>query len=188
MKIVCWRDSRNWPLRAAAAKLVKISLERSIISHYNSREIQKRVGIEMQTWSHSAGRCVAICLFLLSPQAAPQFRAGEILGSSAENVTLTEYDDVRPIVRVHAARVFMDHEKLGFFRLGLVPLAVVQGVQVQIESARRLTNALANLSAWNRSPGSLRHLEFRDLEFSLLSDTEPRLRAVTARVDDAGGL
>ena len=101
---------------------------------------------------------------------------------------MTEYDDVQPIVKIQAARIFVDHEKCGFFRLGLVPLAVVQGVRVQLESAGRLTNALASLNSWNLATRNLRRLEIRDLEISMLGEKEPRLRAATARANAAGVL
>jgi hypothetical protein len=126
-----------------------------------------------------------IVLCALTPHLA---RAGGLFTPSAENMTLTEYDDVTPIVEVHAARVFIDHEKYGFFRLGLAPLAVIQGVRVQVASASRLTNALANLSSWGPAEGNLRHLEVRDLEISLFGEKEPRLRAGTARPNPSGAL
>lgn len=110
------------------------------------------------------------------------------LGPSVEHVRLTEYDDVQPIVKIQAARIFVDHEKYGFFRLGLVPLAVVQSVRIQAESAGWLTNALASLNSWNLATRSLRRLEVRDLEISLFGEPEPRLRAATARVNAAGDL
>lgn len=140
----------------------------------------------------SAGRrfveYVAICLFILLAQAPGRLVAGGIFGTSAENLSLTAFDDNQPIVKVRAARIFVDHEKFGFFRVGLAPLAVIQGVRVEIESAGRLTNALDALNSWNDSSGSRRHLEFRDLEISLLGESESRLHAATARVNASGAL
>ena len=136
-------------------------------------------------WS---GECMTICLIVLWMQAPGQIHAGGLFGSAAEHVTLTEYDDVQPVCKIQAARIFVDHEKWGFFRLGLVPLAVVQSAHVQIASADRLTNALASLNSWKLSSGGLRRLEIRDLEISLFGDKTPRLRAATARPNASGAL
>jgi len=140
----------------------------------------------MRTLAKNSGVCMAICFIVLWMQSPGRVHAGGLFGQAAEHLTLTEYDDVQPIVKIQAARIFVDHEKYGFFRLGLVPLAVVQGVHVQLESAGRLTNALACLNSWNLSARNLRRLEVRDLELSLLGEPEPRLRAATARANAAG--
>ncbi len=142
----------------------------------------------MRTLVKWSSECMAICFIILWMQSSGRVRAGELFGPSVEHVRLTEYDDVQPIVKIQAARIFVDHEKYGFFRLGLVPLAVVQSVRIQLESAGRLTNALASLNSWNLATRSLRRLEVRDLEISLFGEPEPRLRAATARVNAAGDL
>lgn len=111
-----------------------------------------------------------------------------MFGASAENATLTEYDGAQVVAKVHATRVFVDHEKWGFLRVGLLPLAVVQGVQIQIQSAGLLTNALSDLNSLNLSSANLRHLEIRDLQISVLGENEPRLRAARARIGSSGAL
>jgi hypothetical protein len=76
----------------------------------------------------------------------------------------------------------MDHQKLGFFKFALAPIPVVEGVRIQIRSTGSLTNLLKSVGSWNVSSANLRHLEFRNLEISLLSDNSPRLRADKARL------
>jgi hypothetical protein len=127
-------------------------------------------------------------LIVLWLQAPCRIHAGELFGSAADHLRLTEYDDVHPIVKIQAARIFEDHERFGFFRLGLAPFAVIQSVQIQIESADRLTNALASLNSWKLSSGELRRLEIRDLEISLFGEKQPRLHAATARPNTTGAL
>ena len=136
-------------------------------------------------WS---AECMAICLVILWLQAPGGIQAGDSFGSAAENLSLTEYDDVQPILKIHAARMFVGHEKYGFFRFGLAPLAVIQGARIQLDSACRLTNALVNLNSWKPVAGGLRHLEIRELEISLFGEQAPRLRAATARPSGAGAL
>lgn len=121
-------------------------------------------------------------------QAPDHAQAEGIIGAPPNDTTLTEYDGLQLISRVHAARAFVDHEKWGFFRLGIFPIAVVEGVQVQILSAGCLTNALSDLNAWHPSASAVRRLEFRNLEISLLNEKEPRLRAAVARISPSGAL
>ncbi len=141
----------------------------------------------MQTLFKNFGAGVTIGLLGLWTQVPNHLHAEGLFGPT-ENATLTEYDGDQVIARVHADRVFMDHEKWGFFRVGLLPLAVVQGVQVQILSDSFLTNALSDLNSLNLASANLRHLEFRDLQISLLGEIEPRLRAATARLNPSGAL
>jgi hypothetical protein len=104
------------------------------------------------------------------------------------DASLSEYDGVHLIARVHTTRAFIDHEKWGFFRLGLLPVPVVEGVQVQIQSAGCLTNVLSDLNSWNASSGVSRRLELRNLDISILDEKEPRLHAAIARVGRSGSL
>jgi hypothetical protein len=124
----------------------------------------------------------------LGMQVPGDVQAGGIVGSSADDATLSKYDGLQLVTRLHATRAFIDHEKWGFFRVGLLPIFVVEGVQVQILSAGCLTNALPGLNSWNPSPGGLRRLELRNIDVSLLSEKEPRLHAATARVSQSGAL
>lgn len=142
----------------------------------------------MRTVVQSFCRCVLIGFTILCAQASNRVPAGEAIVPSGQDLAFTEYDGLRPVVKVHAARVFVDHEKVGFFRFGLAPLAVVQDVQIQIESAGQLTNVLADLNSWNNFPRNLRHLELRNLEISFFGEPKPRLCAVTARVTASGSL
>jgi hypothetical protein len=104
--------------------------------------------MRMMTLAKWSGPCMAIGSLFLWMQTPGWLHAGGFLLQAAEGVSSVEYnDDVKPIVKIQAARIYLDHEKYGFFRLGLAPLAVVQSAQIQIESAAGLTNALANLNA-----------------------------------------
>jgi hypothetical protein len=139
----------------------------------------------MQLPRNSFSVCFMAGFMLLSVAGPTPLHADDMFSPSSENSTLTEYDGTRVIARVHATHTFIDHEKWGFLRLGFLPVMVAQGVQVQVQSANFLTNALADL---NFSQPGLRRVEFRNVVISLLGETEPRLRAVTARVDPTGAL
>ena len=111
-----------------------------------------------------------------------------LAGTTANEVTLSEYDskDLSLVFQVHAARIFTDYERRGFFRIGLLPIPVAEDVQVQIQSADCLTNALFALRSWNQPSVGVRRLELRNLEIKLFGEKQSRLRAVTARVGQNG--
>ncbi|HEV2329267.1 MAG TPA: hypothetical protein VGY56_10810 [Verrucomicrobiae bacterium] len=103
-------------------------------------------------------------------------------GPAMDDATMEAYHGVQLAGRIHITRAYIDHKKFGFFRLGLAPVPVVDGVQIQVRSAESLTNVLQSLGSANLSSDKLRHLEFRNVEISLLNDKSPRLRADKARL------
>jgi hypothetical protein len=107
---------------------------------------------------------------------------------SLDDATLEKYEGLQLVSRIHITRAYVDHEKWGFFKIGLAPVQVVEGVKVQINSAGSLTNALDVIKASHISPAVERHLELRKLEISLLGEKEPRLRADSASIIRPGVL
>jgi hypothetical protein len=133
-----------------------------------------------------------ICLVSVSAvlwmSLIPVVSVAGLAGTTANEVTLSEYDskDLSLVFQVHAARIFTDYERRGFFRIGLLPIPVAEDVQVQIQSADCLTNALFALRSWNQPSVGVRRLELRNLEIKLFGEKQSRLRAVTARVGQNG--
>jgi hypothetical protein len=140
----------------------------------------------MQTLVKKYGACFATCCFLLCTQVTNSLQAGGVFGSSLNDVTVTEYDGIHFRASVHVTHVFVDHEKWGFFRVGLLPIAAVEGIQIQIPSASCLTNALSALNSLDLPSAGLRRLEYRDIQISLPGEKEPRLHAAIARVSPPG--
>lgn len=128
---------------------------------------------------------LVMCLLLESGVGA----AG-LTGTAVNEVTLSEYSpkDLSLVAQVHAARIFTDYERRGFFRIGLLPIPVVENVQIQIQSAECLTNALFALHDWNQPASGVRRLELRNVEIELIGEKQPRLSAVSARVGQDGVL
>lgn len=110
------------------------------------------------------------------------------LSPSLDDATLEKYQGLQLVSRIHITRTYVDHGKWGFFKIALIPIQVVEGVSVQINSADSLTNALALVNSGRLSPAAGRHLELRKLEVSLLGENQPRLRADTATVARPGVL
>lgn len=136
------------------------------------------------------GRSIFICVcclvvWLCGAVIAP---GQMVFGQSMDDSTMEAYHGVLLAGRIHITRAYIDHQKFGFFRLGLAPVPVVEGVTIQIRSAESLTNVLKTLGSYNLSPDKLRHIEFRNVEISLLKDKSPRLRADKARMVQANVL
>jgi hypothetical protein len=128
------------------------------------------------------GTCIGLYCLALWFCGAVTASAQMTFGPSLDDATMEAYHGVQLAGRIHITRAYIDHEKFGFFRLGLAPVPVVEGVQIQIRSAGSLTNVLQSFGPARISPDNLRHLEFRNVEISLLSDKSPRLLADKARL------
>lgn len=127
---------------------------------------------------------IAICVSLeFGADAGPT-------GISAAALTVSEYSskDLSLIMQVRAARVFVDYEHWGFFRIGLLPMLMAEDVQVKIQSPEYLANALADLESWHQPAIGCRHLELRSLEIIVGGEKQPRLRAAVARIGSDGAL
>ena len=109
-----------------------------------------------------------------------------LAGVGAKDLTTIEYDGLTPVTQVHTARLFVDYERRGFFRIGLLPMLVAENVQVQIRSADCLTNGLLALHSWNQLSAGVRRLELRNLEIGLFGEKQPRLSATSAHAGQDG--
>ena len=135
---------------------------------------------------HRAVVIIAIGLLWMS-----RSNAMDLIGMSAVDVTTCEYDSKNVTlvdVQIHAARLFTDYERHGFFRIGLLPIPVAEDIQIEIRSADCLTNALSGLHFGNESSLAERRFEFRNLEIKSFDEKQPRLSARLARIGRDGTL
>lgn len=130
-------------------------------------------------WRRISMGLFCLMMWLCGAVTAP---AQLTFGQSLDDATMVAYHGVQLSGRIHITRAYIDQEKFGFFKLGFSAVPVVDGVQIQISSAQSLTNVLHSLTSSQISSDKLRHLEFRNVEISLLSDKSPRLRAEKARM------
>jgi hypothetical protein len=121
------------------------------------------------------------------PQASSS-QAREVVGTTASDVTLFDYSGLTLVAQVHAARIFTDYERKGFFRIGVLPIPVAENVQIQVQAAEGLTNALLALHSWDQIGIGVRRLEFRGFEIVFFGEKLPRIRAASARVGQDGAL
>lgn len=141
----------------------------------------------MKSIRHKSCKCdkIWICTaFLYLWAMAFAVNASSLIGITANDLTLCEYNnkDLSKIVQVHADRMFVDYERLGFFRIGVLPKLVFENIQIEIQSAETLTNVLGHLQTWKSSTAISQRLELKNVEIKIIGETHPRLSAATAHI------
>jgi len=140
---------------------------------------------------HSAGaftirrrrscRGAALVLGLLAALSLPQttLAAGAPEAFNARRVQLDLFarDSIQVIAHCELDKVFLEHRKLGFFRVKLLPLLVAEGVRVEFTQANPQTNWVEGFR-FNPAPKiHARAMEWRDFRLFFPGEPSPRLRA-----------
>jgi hypothetical protein len=130
---------------------------------------------------------------LLAPRTSyglqPQLTPAGVAGAQVDDLTLSEYaprGGLEQTVELHASRIHEDFQHWGFFRIGALPLLVVEDVRITVTSEQYLANAFADVDDWRPPTGDFRHLELRQLAIMVRGDDQPRLRAATAKIRPDG--
>lgn len=108
-------------------------------------------------------------------------QAAELTSFSAEGVVsqIFDKDGPTPIMEARADRVFIDHERRGFFRIGVLPVLVAENVNIRILSADALTNVEPAL-AYNCPAAFAHRMELRRLHIHLPGTNAVELVAAVA--------
>jgi hypothetical protein len=135
-------------------------------------------------WGSCAGRravglCLAIAAFL--PRVG---QAEKIRGVDARHVTVGIYsgDSSTQVAVLKVGKVFIENRRLGFFRVKLLPMVVVQGVSLEFTESAPNTNWPTGFRANPvplAPPGT--SVEWRDVSVRFAQDAHPRLRAALLR-------
>jgi len=129
----------------------------------------------------------SIGLFLISSPST-QF-AGELFSGVAEARRLVtsfySETEMTPSMVVRADRIYTDYQRKGFFRIGVLPIGVMEGVTFEVHRSQTVTNSLARLHEWLGSQAAKR-LEFRKVSFLTFAGGTNRLESGSARVISDG--
>ena len=76
------------------------------------------------------------------------FGFGDPRLKEAKKLTLAVYGEaeLQPVAILQAERVFNDYQRRGFFRIGVLPMLVFEGLKLEIPDPDRLSSALTNVS------------------------------------------
>lgn len=126
------------------------------------------------------------CFWLLASTARAEDFPGLL---NWRNVEFTSYarGTAREIFTCKIQKVFADHRRLGFFRVRLLPVLVIQGVQLELAAGKADGEwAQAFRSTWlpDLKGGST---EWRDVSLTLKKADPPRLQAARAFPSSGGG-
>ncbi|MBI5772481.1 MAG: hypothetical protein HZA89_01915 [Verrucomicrobia bacterium] len=86
-----------------------------------------------------------------------------------------------PAAVIRVKNMGKDFRRMGFFRIGLLPMAVAEDVTVEFRRPEEMTNALSRAHNWFTPPGNPRVAELRRVVF-LFPDSKITNRLEVARV------
>jgi hypothetical protein len=95
--------------------------------------------------------------------------------------------ELEPSLLVRLDKVYTDYQSKGFFRIGLLPIGVMEGVTFRLEHPESVTNGLAHLHQWLGGKGA-RRLELRRVKFLVPGAVTNHLEASRVRIAAGGSL
>ena len=132
-----------------------------------------------------AGIFLSLCLTLAAMgQSLTDMLTGRVKTQGIV-ISLYEPGQLKPSVTVKAERVYTDYERKGFFRLGILPLGVMENVVFEICRTGPTTNHLIQLHEWIGAPAA-RRLELRTVRFLAAEGCTNRLDCGRVRIGPAG--
>lgn len=128
--------------------------------------------------------CVAI--LRAEAQSAADFLTGRV---KMERAVFGLYSgtEEEPAMLVRLDKVYTDYQRKGFFRIGTLPVGIIEGVTFELERPVSLTNSLAELHRWLGPQASTR-LELRRVSFVVSTPLSIRLETGRARIASEGRL
>lgn len=117
-----------------------------------------------------------------------QFASDLLSGRTrADGVVVPFYDvmDQTPSMVLRADAIYTDYERKGFFRIGVLPLGVMEGVTFELRRPTSLTNSLANMRRWVGAQAAKR-FEFRKVNFLVFEGGTNHLESGRARFSSDG--
>ena len=129
-----------------------------------------------------------IVVSLLCANAKAQFASDLLSGRfKARGVVTAFYErtELTPSMIVRADDIYTDYERKGFFRIGILPVGVMEGVTFELHHPESLTNSLAQMRDWLGSQAAKR-LEFRKVNFMTFAGVTNRLESGRARFISGG--
>jgi hypothetical protein len=130
--------------------------------------------------------CVAAMLgwcFMPGAGAAPQIEPGTV-----QDIAIPYYakGQSTPVAVVRIKRLFTDYQRRGFFRIGLLPTLVAEGVQVEVSDSRQVVAALQGAQRWLKPAAVGKALEWRQVEFEFSELKGTRLEATRVQIAEGG--
>jgi hypothetical protein len=91
----------------------------------------------------------------------------------------------QPAAVMRAGRIYTDYQRKGFFRIGVLPIAVMEDVTFELRQVESFTNSLVQLHRW-LGPQAAGRLELRRVTIQIATTVANRLQAGRVRVLPSG--
>jgi hypothetical protein len=124
------------------------------------------------------------CVSDASAQPQPAVSVSPLEGRSMV-MPLYAGTNTEPAAIVRTDRIFTDYQRKGFFRIGLLPLAVLEGVQIEVRQPEHVFESLAGQDGWVNADASKR-IELRRVKLLASQPSDLCLEAGSA-CPGAGG-
>jgi hypothetical protein len=116
---------------------------------------------------------------LLGSSAYAQFLGDPLLGNvwaRGAKITIYQGTEQQPSMIVRANTIFRDYQRKSFFRIGVLPIGVMEGVTLEVRDVESITNSLAQLDHW-LGPRAGSRLELRQVTIQIAATVTNRLQA-----------
>jgi hypothetical protein len=126
-------------------------------------------------------------LFCSSHPVSGEFLTEALSGRiEARGVAAPFYDgaQLNPSLILRVDSVYTDYERKGFFRIGILPLAVMEGVKIEVYQPESLARGLEQMNNW-LGVRAARRVEFRKLSFVVFTGETNCL--ICSRAQAVGG-
>jgi hypothetical protein len=150
------------------------------MSSYSSQNSQNKMNSSAQESERFLKRLAgALCALAVSflPLCVPAAGLSGFLQASNMESVIYGSDFFKPVATVKIERIFIDHRRLGFFRIKLLPVLVAEGVRVEFAEARPQTNWLDGFRFDPAPSVSRSAVEWRNFSVSFAQEKSPRLQA-----------
>ena len=139
-----------------------------------------RAGVGLRIWARLVAMALSFWISLVGGEAA-QFLSAK---DAVTWIYVKGRSDPVAVVRIASAR--RDFQRRGYFRIGLLPMAVIEDVKVEIRHAEDVGDLLVQTRQGLGMMAHGRALEVRRIALSLAGESEPFLRAESVRFEDDG--
>ncbi len=131
---------------------------------------------------------IAVVVGFWCPSMQAQFASDLLSGRFKAHGIVTAFYEAKehtPSMIVRADDIYTDYERKGFFRIGILPVGVMEGVTIELHHPESLTNSFAALHTWVGAQAAKR-FEFRKVKFLTFEGGTNRLESGRARLISNG--
>lgn len=117
--------------------------------------------------------------FLVSAQSASDLLYGRL---KANGIITAFYDfsNSAPAIVFRANIIYTDYEHIGFFRIGVLPIVVIEDLTIELQRPESITEIITNMHSWIGEQAA-NHLEIRKIRILVSNETTNYLQSGRAK-------